>query len=55
MKTDYKKNQEICIKLAAESIQKVVVKVEDLKYKLLKKLWPNFISFYDKLIDKKKR
>ncbi len=55
MKKDYRKKQELCKRLGAESFQKVVFKVEDLKYKLLKKLWPNFISFYDKQLDKKKR
>ena len=54
MKQDYKKKQELYKKLGAEKFQKVVFAVENLKYKLLKKFWPNFIDFYDKQCDKKR-
>lgn len=52
MEKDYKKKQELCKKLGAEKFQKVVFKVEDLKYKFLKKMCPNFLEFYDKRCDK---
>lgn len=52
MEKDYQKKQELCKKLGAEKFQKVVFKVEDIKYKFLKKIWPNFIEFYDRRCDK---
>ena len=55
MKGDYQKKIKQCEKLGALQFQKVVFKVEDIKFKVLKKLWPNFLVFYDKQCDKKKR
>ena len=54
MEVDYKKKIKICEKLGADKFQKVVFKVEGLKYKVLKKCFPNFIKHYDKSCDKKK-
>ena len=55
MKGEYQKKIKQCEKLGALQFQKVVFKVEDIKFKVLKKLWPNFLVFYDKQCDKKKR
>ena len=55
MKGDYQKKIKQCEKLGALQFQKVVFKVEDIKFKVLKKIWPNFLVFYDKQCDKKKR
>ncbi|MDO4995950.1 MAG: hypothetical protein Q4E69_02105 [Bacilli bacterium] len=49
---DYKKKIRTCEKLGAKKFQKVVFKVEDIKWKVVKKLIPNYISFGDKLIEK---
>lgn len=54
MEVDYKKKIERCEKLGANKFQKVVFKVEKLKYKVLKKCFPNFIERYDKSCDKKR-
>ena len=54
MEVDYKKKIERCEKLGADKFQKVVFKVEGLKYKVLKKCFPNFIERYDKSCDKKR-
>ena len=54
MEVDYKKKIERCEKLGANKFQKVVFKVEGLKYKILKKCFPNFIERYDKVCDKKR-
>lgn len=42
-------------KLGAVKFQQVVFKVEDIKFKVLKKLCPNFIKHFDKYIDMKKK
>lgn len=42
-------------KYGALKFQQVVFKVEDIKFKVLKKLCPNFIKHFDKYIDRKKR
>lgn len=42
-------------KLGAVKFQKVVFKVEEIKFKLIKKLFPNFITHFDKYCDFKKR
>ena len=47
----YKDKIELHRKLGAEKFQKVVFKFEELKYKLLKKVCPNFITYYDKFWD----
>ena len=52
---DYKKKIELCEKLGANKFQKVVFKVEELKYKVIKKLFPRYIEWYDKLCDRKKK
>jgi len=38
-------------KLGAVKFQKVVFKVEELKFKVLKKICPNFIKYFDKFTD----
>lgn len=42
-------------KYGALKFQQVVFKVEEIKFKVLKKLCPNFIKYFDKYIDWKKR
>lgn len=44
----YKKRIETYKKLGAEEFQEVVFKVEKIKFKVLKKLIPNFLEKYDK-------
>lgn len=51
---DYKKKIKRCEQLGADKFQKVVFKVEGLKYKIIKKCFPNFIKNYDKSCDKKR-
>lgn len=48
---EYKKRMNLYKKLGAEDFQKVVFEVERIKFKLLKKLCPNFIKHYDKYCD----
>ena len=50
-----KKKIKVHEKLGALKFQKVVFGVEKAKFKLLKKLWPNFIIHYDKYCDFMKR
>ena len=52
---DYKKKIELCEKLGANKFQKVVFKVEELKYKVIKTVFPRYIEWYDKLCDRKKK
>ena len=52
---DYKKKIELCEKLGADKFQKVVFKVEELKYKVIKTFFPRYIEWYDKLCDRKKK
>lgn len=52
---DYKKKIELCEKLGADKFQKVVFKVEELKYKVIKKIFPKYIEWYDKLCDRKRK
>lgn len=52
---DYKKKIRLCEKLGANRFQKVVFKVEELKYKVIKKLFPRYIEWYDKLCDRFKK
>lgn len=42
-------------RLGAVKFQKVVFKVEELKFKVIKKSFPNFIHYFDKYMDWKKR
>lgn len=51
---DYKKKILICEKLGAKRFQKVVFKVEDIKYKVIKAIIPNFPKYYDKICDYKR-
>lgn len=50
---DYQKKIKRCENLGADKFQKVVFKVEKAKYKVIKKLFPNFIKHYDKHCDKR--
>lgn len=50
-KKDYSKKIKLCKALGAEKFQKVVFAAERLKFKILKKCFPNFISFYEKRCD----
>lgn len=52
---DYKKKIDLCEKLGASKFQKVVFKVEELKYKAIKTFFPRYIEWYDKLCDRKKK
>ena len=45
------KNKNICEKLGALQFQKVVFKVEKLKYRIIKKLFPNIYDWYTKRCD----
>lgn len=52
IKNDYQKRTKICEQLGALKFQKVVFKVEKIKYDILQKVCPNFIKYYEKLSDK---
>ena len=52
---DYKNKINRCKLLGAEKFQKVVFKVESLKYKTIKFVCPNFLNYYDKFLDYKRR
>lgn len=52
---DYKKKIKLCEKLGATKFQKVVFKVEELKYKFIKKFIPKYIEWYDKICDRKRK
>lgn len=41
-------------KLGAEKMQKVVFKVEEIKYKIIKKFFPNYIERYNRMCNKEK-
>ena len=43
---------ETCKKLGAIQFQKIVFIVEKLKFKVLKKLVPNYLKYFDKHVDK---
>jgi len=43
----------ICRKFGAEKFQKIVYKLENIKFKILKKCFPKFLTKYDKYIDLK--
>lgn len=49
---DYKKKIRTCEKLGAKKFQKVVFKVENIKWKVVKKIIPNYIGFGDKIIER---
>ena len=48
---DYKKKAKLYDKLGATKFQKVVFGVERAKFKIIKKLIPNYIKFFDKICD----
>lgn len=52
-KLSLKKKIKLCEKLGAKQFQSIVFKVEDIKWKVIKKLFPNYLKFVDKIIDKK--
>ena len=49
---DYDKKIALCKILGADKFKKVVEKVEQLKFKVLKKFFPSYIKRYDKRMDK---
>lgn len=53
-KEEYKKKIALCDKLGAKKFQKVVLKTEELKFKVIKKVFPNFITHYDKYCDRRR-
>lgn len=48
---DYKKKIRFCELLGASKFQKVVFKVEEIKWNTIHKICPNFIHYYDKFCD----
>ena len=48
---EYKKKKKLYKKLGAEKFQGIVFQVESIKFKILKKLCPNYIKYYDKWCD----
>ena len=44
----------ICELLGANKFQKIVFRVENLKYKTIRKFFPNYLSYIDKYYDKRK-
>lgn len=51
---DNKKKIKICEMLGARQFQTVVFEVERIKFKLIKKLFPNFLKHFEKRLDKQK-
>lgn len=51
---EYKDKMKRYEKYGALKFQKIVFKVEEWKFKILKAFFPNFINYFDKYIDKKK-
>ena len=49
---DLDKRMEICKKLGAIQFKKIVFIVEKTKFKVLKKLVPNYLKYFDKHVDK---
>lgn len=54
-KAEYNRKIKHYEKLGALKFQKVVFAVEKAKFKVLKKLFPNFIKYFDKYCDRKKK
>ncbi len=46
------KKIELCKKLGAAQFQKIVFNIETLKFKILKKIMPNYLNCFDKHIDR---
>ncbi len=55
MERDFKKEQERCKKLGALKFKDFVLKLEQKKYALIKKFFPNIIKKYDKFFDFRKK
>ncbi len=55
MERDYKKEQELYKKRGALKFKDFVLKLEEKKYRIIKKLFPNIITRYDKLFDLRKK
>lgn len=51
MEENYTRKIKICELLGATKFQKVVFKVEEIKFKVIKKVCPNFIKYFDKYCD----
>lgn len=51
----YKKKMKRCEKLGALKFQKVVFEVEKIKYRIIKKLFPNYLKYFDKYCDFQKK
>lgn len=54
-KKSLKEQEKLYEKLGALKFQKVVFKVEEIKFKIIKKLFPNFIKYFDKYCDFKQK
>ncbi len=52
---DYNKKIRLYEKLGAEKFQNMVFKVEKIKYKIIKRLFPNYIKSYDKHLDSEQK
>lgn len=50
-----KEKEKLYEKLGALKFQKVVFKVEEMKFKIIKKLFPNFIKYFDKYCNFKQK
>ncbi len=48
----YKKKIKLCKKLGAEKFKKIVFKVEKIKFKIIKKYFPNYLKKYEAKCDK---
>ena len=53
--TSLNKKIKLYEKLGAVKFQKIVFKIEEIKFKLIKKIFPNFIKHFDKYCDFKKK
>lgn len=54
-KEEYKRKLKLYERLGALRFQKVVLKVEEIKFKIIKKCFPNFIYHFDKYCDRQQR
>lgn len=54
-KENYNKKIKLYERLGAEKFQNVVFAVEKIKFKIIKKCFPNFLKFYDKQCDKQEK
>ena len=54
-KEKYNKKIKLYERLGAEKFQNVVFAVEKIKFKIIKKCFPNFLKFYDKQCDKQEK